>query len=59
MAIPLMKYDVSFCRCVVLPHIGSATLETRLGMATLAAKNLLGGIFGGGMPAELELKSKL
>lgn len=54
-----MKYDVSFCRCVVLPHIGSATLETRLGMATLAAKNLLGGIFGGGMPAELELKSKL
>jgi len=38
-------------RCVILPHIGSATLETRLGMATLAAKNLLAGVFGESMPA--------
>ncbi len=40
-------------RCVVLPHIGSATTEARLGMATFAANNLLGGLFGTEMPAEL------
>jgi glyoxylate/hydroxypyruvate reductase len=48
---PLVKEP----RCVVLPHIGSATLETRLGMATLAAQNLLGGVFKEPMPAELDL----
>ncbi|KAI0747020.1 hypothetical protein C8Q80DRAFT_1105632 [Daedaleopsis nitida] len=46
---PLVKAP----RCVVLPHIGSATTDTRLGMATLAANNLLGGLFGNDMPAEL------
>lgn len=40
----------------MLPHIGSATTETRLGMATLAAKNLLAGLLGEAMPAELPLK---
>ncbi|KAG9222088.1 hypothetical protein CCMSSC00406_0009301 [Pleurotus cornucopiae] len=44
-------------RCVVLPHIGSATLETRLAMATLAAKNVLAGVFGEPLPSELNLKS--
>ena len=42
-------------RCVVLPHIGSATNESRLGMATLAAQNLIAGVLGGQMPAELNL----
>ncbi|RPD57005.1 hypothetical protein L227DRAFT_587833 [Lentinus tigrinus ALCF2SS1-6] len=46
---PLVKAP----RCVVLPHIGSATTDTRIGMATLAANNLLGGLFGKDMPAEL------
>ncbi|KAM5532159.1 hypothetical protein V8D89_014184 [Ganoderma adspersum] len=46
---PLVKAP----RCIVLPHIGSATNETRLGMATLAAKNLLTGLLGQEMPAEL------
>ncbi|TBU61061.1 hypothetical protein BD310DRAFT_813704 [Dichomitus squalens] len=46
---PLIKAP----RCVVLPHIGSATNETRLGMATLTVNNLLGGVFGEEMPAEL------
>lgn len=46
---PLQKHP----RCVILPHIGSATFETRLGMATLAVNNLLGGVFGDAMPAEL------
>jgi len=52
---PLVKEP----RCVILPHVGSATLETRLDMATLAAKNLLGGISGEAMPAELDLKGLL
>lgn len=46
-------------RCVVLPHIGSATFETRRGMATLAAKNLLAGLDGETMPAEVDLKGKV
>ncbi|KAJ8456175.1 hypothetical protein ONZ45_g18796 [Pleurotus djamor] len=52
---PLVKEP----RCVVLPHIGSATLETRLGMATLAAKNLLAGLDGTSMPSELDVKSRI
>ncbi|KAF9020831.1 hypothetical protein BDZ89DRAFT_991671 [Hymenopellis radicata] len=40
-------------RCVTLPHIGSATIEARIGMATLAVNNLLGGVLGQVMPAEL------
>ncbi|KAI0360451.1 hypothetical protein OH77DRAFT_1393084 [Trametes cingulata] len=46
---PLVKAP----RCIVLPHIGSATTETRIGMATLAVNNLINGIFGKPMPAEL------
>ncbi|SFW51358.1 Lactate dehydrogenase [Sinomicrobium oceani] len=34
----------------VLPHIGSATLETRTAMATMAAKNLIAVYHGGKMP---------
>ena len=44
---------IRFVRCVVLPHIGSASNEARLGMATLAANNLIGGVLGEEMPAEL------
>ena len=32
------------CRCMVVPHIGSATFETRLGMVNLAARNVLADI---------------
>jgi glyoxylate/hydroxypyruvate reductase len=31
-------------RCMVVPHIGSATFETRLGMVNLAARNALTGV---------------
>ncbi|KAI0064800.1 D-isomer specific 2-hydroxyacid dehydrogenase [Artomyces pyxidatus] len=48
---PLLKHP----RCVIVPHIGSATFETRLGMTTLAAKNLLAGISGEEMPSEVEV----
>jgi len=35
---------------VLLPHIGSASIETRTKMATMAAKNLLAGLKGEKMP---------
>lgn len=37
--------------CVVLPHIGSATVATRRAMAELAADNLLAGLAGERLPA--------
>ncbi|KAJ7077182.1 D-isomer specific 2-hydroxyacid dehydrogenase [Mycena epipterygia] len=46
---PLVKEP----RCVIVPHIGSATFQTRMDMATRAIENLIGGLFGGQMPAEL------
>ncbi|GLB39358.1 putative D-isomer specific 2-hydroxyacid dehydrogenase, NAD binding domain [Lyophyllum shimeji] len=53
---PLVKEP----RCIVLPHVGSGTFETRVGMATLAVQNLLAGIDGGSnMPAALDLRNKL
>jgi glyoxylate/hydroxypyruvate reductase len=41
-------------RCVVLPHLGSATAETREGMAMLAAENLVRGVKGEEMRVELK-----
>ena len=49
---PLVKEE----RCVVLPHVGSATFETRKGMALLTVRNVVGGVMGGKMPTELGLK---
>jgi len=37
---------LSLNNCVILPHIGSATLATRNAMSALAAKNLLNGLAG-------------
>ncbi|KAE9388187.1 hypothetical protein BT96DRAFT_947810 [Gymnopus androsaceus JB14] len=50
---PLVKEP----RCNILPHIGSASFETRLAMATLAVDNCLAGIAGQAMPAELDVKA--
>jgi lactate dehydrogenase-like 2-hydroxyacid dehydrogenase len=38
--------------CLILPHIGSASIATRRGMAQLAVDNLIAGLAGGPMPAE-------
>jgi len=46
-------------RCVIVPHIGSATFETRLGMVNLAARNALAGIDEEAMPAELDVASRI
>lgn len=45
---PLTRLD----NCVLLPHLGSAELETRTLMATMTARNIIAGIHGDKMPAE-------
>jgi len=42
---------LSLPNCVLLPHIGSATVKTRTAMAVLAAKNIIAGLEGETMPA--------
>ncbi|OCH92266.1 hypothetical protein OBBRIDRAFT_869235 [Obba rivulosa] len=42
-------------RCIVLPHVGTATMETRQAMAVLAAENVVAGVVGESMPAEVNL----
>jgi glyoxylate/hydroxypyruvate reductase len=42
-------------RCVLLPHVGSATTETREMMALESVKNLLAGVGDGEMVNEVEL----
>jgi glyoxylate/hydroxypyruvate reductase len=48
---PILKQP----RAVLVPHIGSATIETREQMATESVKNLLAGVAGGKMVNEVEL----
>ncbi|RMZ72669.1 Glyoxylate reductase 1 [Pyrenophora seminiperda CCB06] len=48
---PILKQP----RAVLVPHIGSATIETREQMATESVKNLLAGLEGERMINELEL----
>lgn len=51
---PLVKEP----RCIVLPHIGSASTETRIGIGRLAAYNVIGGVLGDKMPSELDLSDR-
>lgn len=44
--VPMDHPLLNLPNCVTLPHIGSATINTRRGMATLATKNLLWGLKG-------------
>ena len=48
---PILKQP----RCVLVPHIGSATIETREQMATESVRNLLAGLTGEAMVNEVEL----
>lgn len=48
---PILKQP----RCVVLPHIGSATFQTREKMATESVQNLLSGLTGEAMVNEWKL----
>lgn len=47
---PLFKLK----NCVILPHIGSASIETRNIMSELTAQNILAALKGDNMPAELK-----
>nr|XP_002732924.2 PREDICTED: glyoxylate reductase/hydroxypyruvate reductase-like [Saccoglossus kowalevskii] len=47
---PLLELE----NCVVLPHIGSATVETRTEMSVLAANNLLAGLKGHPIPCQVQ-----
>lgn len=47
---PLFKLN----NCVVLPHIGSASIEARNTMSELTAQNILAAFNGETMPAELK-----
>ena len=42
---------VSLDNCFIVPHLGSSSLQTRVAMADLAARNLLAGIRGERLPA--------
>ncbi|XP_046405984.1 glyoxylate reductase/hydroxypyruvate reductase-like isoform X2 [Ischnura elegans] len=44
---------LSLNNCAILPHIGSATVRTRTDMALLTAHNILAGLEGNPMPAEV------
>jgi lactate dehydrogenase-like 2-hydroxyacid dehydrogenase len=44
---------VALPNCVIVPHIGSATHTARDAMARIAAENLIAGIHGDKMPAEV------
>ena len=48
--IPLDDPLLGLANCIVLPHIGSATLATRSKMADLAVENLLAGLAGRRLP---------
>jgi len=47
---PLLKLD----NCVILPHIGSATQETREAMAMIASDNLIAGVKSAKLPCEVK-----
>ena len=39
--------------CIILPHIGSATLEARTSMSLICAKNIIAGLEGNPLPYEV------
>jgi lactate dehydrogenase-like 2-hydroxyacid dehydrogenase len=42
---------LGMANCLIVPHIGSASVSARRGMASLAVANLISGLDGGRMPA--------
>lgn len=50
--LPLNSELFKLKNCVILPHIGSATIEARNTMGELTAKNILAALHGKEMPAE-------
>ena len=48
--LPMDSELLSFPNCIVLPHIGSGTLETRTAMSEIAIENALKGMKGERIP---------
>lgn len=51
--LPLDSPLLTLTNCVILPHIGSADIETRAEMSRITARNILAGLKGEPMIAEL------
>ena len=49
---PLYQHD----RCIIIPHLGSATWEARTAMANIAAENIIAGLSGKKLPYPVFLK---
>jgi len=52
--LPVDSELLALDNCVVLPHIGSATVETRTAMSLLTARNILAALSGKPMPCPLD-----
>uniref|UniRef100_A0A146LKS7 Glyoxylate reductase/hydroxypyruvate reductase n=1 Tax=Lygus hesperus TaxID=30085 RepID=A0A146LKS7_LYGHE len=46
---------LSIKNCVIVPHLGSTTIETRVQMGVTTSKNIIAALTGGNMPAEYPL----
>lgn len=53
--LPVSDELLTLDNCVVLPHIGSATVETRTAMSVLTAKNILSALSGKPLPCPLDV----
>ena len=53
--LPVSDALLTLDNCVVLPHIGSATIETRTAMSILTARNILSALCGKPLPCQLYL----
>lgn len=53
--LPLDNELFKLKNCVILPHIGSASIETRNEMANLCAQNIVAALKGEQMPTELKV----
>eukprot|EP00033_Pygsuia_biforma_P002230 GCRY01002470.1.p1 GENE.GCRY01002470.1~~GCRY01002470.1.p1 ORF type:complete len:329 (-),score=72.05 GCRY01002470.1:33-992(-) len=53
--LPLDHPLLTLPNCIVLPHIGSATLKARQNMSSLSASNIITALAGGQMPAQVSL----
>jgi len=54
--LPVNDELLSLDNCVVLPHIGSATVETRTAMSILTARNILSALCDKPMPCRLDIQ---
>ena len=54
--LPVNNELLGLDNCVILPHIGSATVETRTAMSVLTARNILSALSGKPMPCQLDIQ---